>query len=129
MLFTWPSDGNPMDYGSDRGDAEWAALDFADLLERLRAIVGSERLRVAAHSLGSRTVVDALTVLDRLQTIDVSPLGRYHPTGHEYHRYHPIAEDDFIALLLGSEEAGERANMRRRSRGNARWYELFVPTD
>jgi esterase/lipase superfamily enzyme len=201
VLFTWPSDGNPMDYGSDRGDAEWAALDFAELLVRIESTVGSERLRLAAHSLGSRTVLDALvrlrleqgvrewvdhlvllapdfdtarfeslwpllapmvrhatlyasdndrplgvsaslhdqprlgqagdalTVLDGLQTVDVSPLGRYHPTGHEYHRYHPIAEDDFIALLLGAADAGAREHIRRRTEDGATWFELVTPVD
>jgi esterase/lipase superfamily enzyme len=201
VLFTWPSDGNPMDYGSDRGDAEWAALDFARLLERLNAIAGPDRLRIAAHSLGSRTVLDALvrrqlengvevvadhlvllapdfdtarfvalwpllapmvrhatlyvsdndrplgvsaslhdesrlgqagetpTVLDGLQTVDVSPLGRYHPTGHEYHRYHPIAGEDVIALLLGRHDAAERRNTVRRSEGGVTWYELVDPDD
>nr|WP_240955959.1 alpha/beta fold hydrolase [Wenzhouxiangella sp. XN79A] len=201
LLFTWPSDGNPMDYGSDRGDAEWAALDFADLVERLNAVVGPDRLKIAAHSLGSRTVLDALvrlqlkngierladhlvllapdfdtarfralwpllapmvrdatlyvsdndrplgvseslhdmprlgqaggapTVLDGLQTVDVSPLGRYHPTGHEYYRYHPAAGEDFIALLLGRADAAERPNTVRRTQDGKTWYELVDRED
>ena len=201
VLFTWPSDGNPMDYGSDRGDAEWAALDFADLLDRLITIVGPDRLRIAAHSLGSRTVLDAftrirledgirlladhlvlvapdydtasfraqwpllspmvrsatmyasdndrplgvseslhdeprlgqagdsLTVIDDLQTIDISPLGRYHPTGHEYHRYHPIAADDFIAVLLGHADAAEREGLVERRLDGRTYFELVGPAD
>lgn len=201
VLFTWPSDGNPMDYGSDRGDAEWAALDLAELIDRLNAQVGADRLRVAAHSLGSRTVLSAitrlrlqngvrtladhlvlvapdydtasfraqwpllapmvrhatmyasdndrplgvsrslhdeprlgqagehLTVIDGIQTIDVSPLGRYHPTGHEYHRYHPVAVEDFVELLLGTADAAERALPVEREREGRRYFELVERDD
>lgn len=201
VLFTWPSDGNPMDYGSDRGDAEWAALDFAALLERLNADVGPDRLRIAAHSMGSRTVLGAmthlrlkhgvrtladrlvllapdydtasfraewpllapmvrhatmyasdndrplgasaslhdeprlgqagkdLTVIDDLQTIDVSPLGRYHPSGHEYHRYHPVAVEDFIAVLLDEADATERALPVLREQNGRRYFELIDAED
>ena len=190
-----------MDYGSDRGDAAWAALDLARLLERLGSTVGADRLRVAAHSLGSRTVLDALarlrlqdgvriiadhlvlvapdydtasfraewpllapmvrhatiyasdndrplgvseslhdeprlgqagkdlTVVDDVQTVDVSPLGRYHPTGHEYHRYHPVAIEDFVELLLGTADADERSLPIEREREGRRYFELVNPDD
>lgn len=200
-LFSWPSDGNPVDYVSDLADAEWAGRDLAEVVSKLAAAAGPERLRLVSHSLGARTVVEALTrlrltqetplaehlvllapdldsatfraqwpllapmfrfatlyasesdaplsaaaslheqprlgqagealtLLDDMQTIDVSPLSRYHPTGHEYHRRHPVVIEDLRTLLLEQPDAAQRPLPvpRRHASGRA-YFELLRPDD
>lgn len=194
VMFSWPSDANPADYVADQADVEWSAPTLADLMQRLRTRVGPDRLRVVAHSLGTRGVLFALgwlglegksgpvadhlvllapdydatafsrqfehirkmidrvtlyastndtpllvsqtlhgyprlgragehlTVIEGMETVDVSGVGRYHPTGHEYFFYHPVVAADLVELLSLGTPAGERAHTRSRSRdGLAYW--------
>lgn len=53
-----------------------------------------------------------LTVAEGMQTVDVSPVGRYQLLGHEYFRYHPRAAADLAALLGEGQGAPERAGLR-----------------
>lgn len=53
-----------------------------------------------------------LTVAEGMQTVDVSPVGRYQLLGHEYFRYHPRAAADLAALLGEGRGAPERAGLR-----------------
>ena len=156
IMFSWPSDANPAQYVADQVDVEWSVPDLALFLGTLRERSGFDRVRLLAHSLGSRGTLlalrqlavdgtilpivehlvllapdldaatfgrqvdrilplaqrmtlyasdndapllvseslhkhprlgqagDRLVVLPGLETIDVTEVGRYHPTGHEY---------------------------------------------
>lgn len=53
-----------------------------------------------------------LTVAKGMQTVDVSPLGRYQVLGHEYFRFHPDATADLAALLGEGRSAPVRAGLR-----------------
>jgi esterase/lipase superfamily enzyme len=53
-----------------------------------------------------------LTVAEGMQTVDVSPLGRYQALGHEYFLFHPAAAADLAALLGDGRSAPERAGLR-----------------
>jgi esterase/lipase superfamily enzyme len=53
-----------------------------------------------------------LTVAEGMQTVDVSPLGRYQVLGHEYFRFHPKAAADLAALLGEGRRAPERPGLR-----------------
>lgn len=52
--------------------------------------------------------VQADTPIAGTETIDVSSLKRYHPTGHEYYRYHPVVASDLVELLAHDRPARER---------------------
>ena len=54
-----------------------------------------------------------LTVAQGMQTVDVSPLGRYQVMGHEYFRFHPRAAADLAELLGEGRRAGDRSGLRR----------------
>lgn len=194
VMFSWPSDANPVDYVADQVDVEWSVPDLAALLERLAQRFGSERVKILAHSIGTRgtlfalaqlrlsgremAVADhlvllapdfdtatftrqfplirsmvgrvtlyasdndmllpvsealhgyprlgqagpALAVLPGMETVDVSPAGRYHPSGHEYFYYHPVVADDLAASLLdGGGGRGRDNRVRREKNGIAYW--------
>jgi esterase/lipase superfamily enzyme len=72
-------------------------------LKASRQLHGSPRLGEAG---------EYLTVAEGLQTVDVSPLGRYQVMGHEYFRFHPKAAADLAALLGEGRSAPERAGLR-----------------
>lgn len=199
VMFSWPSDANPADYAADQVDVEWSVPTLAGVIERLVESVGAERLKVLAHSLGTRGVLfslawldlaglpppyaehlvllapdydaaaferqfegidrrvgritlyastndtplkfsetlhgyprlgqagDALTVIDGMETIDVSPLGRYSPSGHEYFFHHPVAADDLVESLVHARPPGERRHTEERSRDGRRYWELVQP--
>jgi esterase/lipase superfamily enzyme len=61
LFFSWPADGNLLSYIRDEADLEWSVPQIAELLQKLAQYVGSERLDVVAHSLGTRGVVMALS--------------------------------------------------------------------
>jgi esterase/lipase superfamily enzyme len=53
-----------------------------------------------------------LTVAESMQTVDVSPLGRYQVLGHEYFRFYPKVAADLAELLGEGRSAPERAGLR-----------------
>jgi len=63
LLFSWPSDGNPADYVADQADLEWSVPALTRLIERFADEYGASRIRLVAHSLGTRGVMQALTRL------------------------------------------------------------------
>ena len=197
VMFTWPSDANPVEYVADQVDVEWSVPARASLIAALNERYGLERLSVLAHSLGTRGTLqalhrlraeaasgeplveqlvllapdfdqesfvdlhpmleplvrdwtlyasshdaplalsatlhghprlgqagDALTVLSGVTTIDVSPVGRYQITGHEYHYYHPIVASDLALLLTEGQAVANRPGMRRQAEGDRVWWSL-----
>ncbi len=199
ILFSWPSDGNPLDYADDRADLEWSVPEIAAVIRELAERFATERIALAAHSMGTAGLLAALEQLestdvhrpvsgdlvllapdyeideflgkkplleemigrttvyvsgnDRLlglsawhndeprlgqggehlvvasffETIDVTPLGRYHPTGHEYHVFHPVVEADLIELLLRSGDAASRTHTVPAARDGQVYYRLANP--
>lgn len=196
LMFSWPSNGRPMDYVPDQADVEWSVPLIAQLLADLADRLGPERVQVLAHSLGSRGVIFALerlraeresrplvgqlvlmapdfdaevfverlpmllplvsgitlyasgndtplkasrqlhqaarlgeageflTVAPGMQTVDVSPLGRYQVMGHEYFRFHPGAAADLAELLGEGRQAAERSGLRPVQSNGLVYWEL-----
>ncbi len=60
VMFSWPANGLPTDYVSDLADMEWSAPLLTELLIRLVDRLGTQRVQVLAHSMGSRAAVAAL---------------------------------------------------------------------
>jgi hypothetical protein len=60
-------------------------------------------------------------------TIDVSPLGRYHPSGHEYFFYHPVAAEDLVESLLRGTPPDRRPHARPRTVDGKRYWVLVEP--
>ncbi len=68
-----------------------------------------------------------LTIEAGMETIDVSPAGRYQIFGHEYFYYHPAVASDLIELVTTGKGAGEREGLRPRQRGSQRYWEIPPP--
>jgi len=65
-----------------------------------------------------------LTVAPGMQTVDVSPLGRYQILGHEYFRFHPRAAADLAELLGEDRRAPQRTGLRPVRRDDLLHWEL-----
>lgn len=52
--FSWPSDGNLLNYTRDEADAYWSAKPFTNILEDMIRRFGVGNVSLVAHSLGSR---------------------------------------------------------------------------
>ena len=196
VMFTWPSDGNPAGYVADQADVEWSVPQLANVIGELTQRFGPERIRLVAHSLGSRGMLFALerilleggagpvasqlvflapdfdaetflanlplvgplvgditvyasdndrplkiseelhgqprlgqggdhrTVAEGFETIDVSDLGRYQYSGHEYFHYHPVASADLVALLLTGTRASGRPHTVAHDQGGLTYWTL-----
>ena len=85
-------------------------------LKASRQLHGSPRLGEAG---------EFLTVAEGMQTVDVSPLGRYQVLGHEYFRFHPMAAADLAELLGEGLGAPDRAGLRRASFNGMVYWELI----
>ena len=68
-----------------------------------------------------------LTVIEGMETVDVSGIGRYHPTGHEYFFYHPVVAADLVESLTRGTPPEERAHTRSRSREGLPYWVLANP--
>jgi esterase/lipase superfamily enzyme len=64
------------------------------------------------------------TVVAGVETIDVSPAGRNHITGHEYFYRHPKVAADLVRLLVTGERAQQRPNLRPGIQGGVTFWEL-----
>jgi esterase/lipase superfamily enzyme len=52
-----------------------------------------------------------LTVARGMETIDVSPLGRYQVLGHEYFLFHPLVAADLAVLIADGQSAAKRESL------------------
>ncbi len=201
MMITWPSNGRPTDYASDRKDLERSVPFLQTTLEELAARLGAEHVQVMAHSLGSKGVVKAvvglgaegrsaplmgqlvllapdldstafaemlpdlgplsgditlyassndtplkfsrkvngeprlgqagefLTVVDGVETVDVTPAGRYQYLGHEYFYFHPLVVADLLELLSTRSGAAERTAPRPRTRDGLTYWEIVAEAE
>jgi esterase/lipase superfamily enzyme len=69
-----------------------------------------------------------LTVVEGVETVDVSSVGRYQVTGHEYFYFHPRVTADLVALLGTGVRAWGRTGLRERTRAGLPYWE-FVSVD
>ena len=65
-----------------------------------------------------------LTVAEGMDTIDVSSIGRYQLTGHEYFYFHPLVTADLVALLSTGARATQRSGLQPKMRNGVRYWEF-----
>lgn len=109
---------------------------FAGFLPRLSPLSGSITLYASANDSPlklSRKVNghprlgeagEFLTVLDGMETIDVTAARRFQVLGHEYFYYHPAVAADLVRLLETGRGAAERPGLRRRSSNGLDYWEI-----
>jgi hypothetical protein len=59
-----------------------------------------------------------------MDTIDVSSIGRYQITGHEYFYFHPLVTADLVALLSTGARAAERSGLQAQMRDGVRYWDF-----
>ncbi|KRE11489.1 hypothetical protein ASE66_23340 [Bosea sp. Root483D1] len=67
VMFSWPSDGAALRYGSDEEEVRASRDNFLRFVEHVRETAGLERLHVAAHSMGNRLIFEAIDRFDAIQ--------------------------------------------------------------
>jgi esterase/lipase superfamily enzyme len=109
---------------------------FVDLLPEIAPLTGGitlyassndTPLKVSRRLSGYPRLGEAgefLTVVEGVETIDVSPAGRYQILGHEYFYFHPLVAADLVALLSAGSGAEERSALRSRTRDGVRYWEI-----
>lgn len=119
-------------------------LDAQSFVERLPALEplaesitlyasGSDTPLKFSHQLnGSPRLGQAgeyLTVAAGIETIDVTPAGRYQYLGHEYFYFHPQVGADLVELVTTGRSASQRSRLRSRQLGDRVYWEVRPQTD
>ena len=84
-------------------------------------------LKVSRRLNGSPRLGEAgefLTVAPGMETIDVSPAGRYQILGHEYFFFHPQVAADLALLLSTGQDAAARPGLRSRTMNGLTYWEV-----
>lgn len=63
ILFSWPSDGSPVSYLSDREDVEWSVPHIEAFFDDLLKEAKVNRLHLVAHSMGNQGLLRALNLI------------------------------------------------------------------
>jgi esterase/lipase superfamily enzyme len=115
---------------------DFDAQTFVDLMPELAELVGAITLYVSSndtplklsHQLTGYPRLgqggEYLTLVEGVDTIDVSSSGRYQFTGHEYFKYHPWVSVDLVNLLSTGAPASQRARLQSKRRNGMRYWEF-----
>lgn len=115
---------------------DFDAQSFVDLLPGILPLVGGITLYASgndaplklSHQLSGYPRLgeagEYLTVLEGVETIDVSSIGRYQVTGHEYFYFHPLVSADLVALLGAGASAEERPGLQENNRHGLRYWQF-----
>lgn len=114
---------------------------FVELLPRLGPMAESitlyassndTPLKVSRQLNGSPRLGQAgelLTVAPGMETIDVSPAGRYQILGHEYFFFHPAVAADLTELLSTGKGSAERSALRPQSKNGLPYWEVIEESE
>ena len=109
---------------------------FVELLPRLALLTGGITVYVSSQDTPLKVsrqlsgyprlgeAGDFLTLVEGMETVDVSPAGRYQIWGHEYFYFHPLVAADLAALLGSGASAAERAGLRPNRRNGFSYWEI-----
>jgi esterase/lipase superfamily enzyme len=103
------------DLGLLIGDITLYASSNDTPLKFSRKVNGSPRLGQAG---------EFLTVAEGMETVDVTPAGRYQYLGHEYFYFHPLVVADLLELLTTRSGAADRSAPRPRWRNGLTYWEI-----
>jgi len=113
---------------------DFDAQTFVELLPGLGSLTGGitlyasnndAPLKVSHQLSGYPRLGEAgeyLTLVEGMDTIDVSSIGRYQVTGHEYFYFHPLVSADLVALLSTGARAAQRSGLQAETREGIRYW-------
>lgn len=64
VLYSWPSQGQTLDYLTDHTNARWTVEHFRSFLTLALSRVGAERVHLLAHSMGNLPLIETLAHFD-----------------------------------------------------------------
>lgn len=64
LLYSWPSEGDPVRYTVDETNVAWTAEHLRPFLRLVLAEIGAAEVHVVAHSMGNRALIAALRDFD-----------------------------------------------------------------
>ena len=110
----------------DRGPDTARVLDLLVELEdrcQLVSLLGNHEIMLlqSLQDLGS---LQFWLECGGMETIDVSPAGRYQFLGHEYFYFHPLVAADLVTLLSTGAGAAERAGLRPEKRQGMTYWQV-----
>lgn len=113
---------------------DYDAQTFVELLPRLLPMTGAITLYASANDTPLKVSRQLsgyprlgeggglLTVVEGIETIDVSQVGLYQILGHEYFFYHPFVAADLVDLLVTGRGAAQRSGLEAtRKDGRVYW--------
>jgi len=113
---------------------DFDAQTFVELLPGLASLTGGitlyasnndAPLKVSHQLSGYPRLGEAgeyLTLVQGMDTLDVSSIGRYQITGHEYFYFHPLVTADLVALLSTGARAAQRSGLQAETREGIRYW-------
>ena len=113
---------------------DFDAQTFVELLPGLASLTGGitlyasnndAPLKVSRQLSGYPRLGEAgehLTLVEGMDTLDVSSIGRYQITGHEYFYFHPRVSADLVALLSTGARAAQRSGLQAETREGFRYW-------
>jgi esterase/lipase superfamily enzyme len=113
---------------------DFDAQTFVELLPGLASLTGGitlyasnndAPLKVSHQLSGYPRLGEAgeyLTLVEGMDTLDVSSIGRYQITGHEYFYFHPLVTADLVALLSTGARAAQRSGLQAETREGIRYW-------
>jgi esterase/lipase superfamily enzyme len=96
----------------------------------LYASIGDNALKFSRQIHGYPRLGEAgsdLTVLEGLETIDLSPTGSYEFSGHLYHQHNPYVIADIQRLLKTGAGADRRPGLKAAQRDGMRYWSIVPP--
>jgi esterase/lipase superfamily enzyme len=66
-----------------------------------------------------------LTVAEGMETVDVTPAGRYQYLGHEYFYFHPQVGADLVELVTTGRSGAERSGLRPKQKNGSTYWEVI----
>jgi esterase/lipase superfamily enzyme len=113
---------------------DFDAQTFVELLPGLASLAGGiilyasnndAPLKVSHQLSGYPRLGEAgeyLTLVEGMDTLDVSSIGRYQISGHEYFYFHPQVTADLVALLSTGARAAQRPGLQAETREGIRYW-------
>ncbi|MDO9314051.1 MAG: alpha/beta hydrolase [Burkholderiaceae bacterium] len=94
FVFSWPSQGTVLRYGTDRDIADRAVGRFVEFLGQVEQATGAEKINLIAHSMGNRVLLPALA------QIAADPQSKVRPKVREVILAAPaVPQSDFTSWL------------------------------
>ncbi len=75
VFFSWPSGNSVLGYAGDRTNMRWATNDLRDTIKLLLSLPTVDTVHIAAHSLGSSGLLDALERLSHDDDARIDKIG------------------------------------------------------